>query len=132
MQDLFDSTCAVNFEERLMVPSDSDFREQNEFKTWNQLLDFEYSSNTNDEIFALMNSKHSDTGSSSSLVESSVQSHFVDRETNCEKNVSNRFRSRDISDNSPHRKPYLPPCKICGATATGFHYGANTCEACKV
>lgn len=26
----------------------------------------------------------------------------------------------------------LPPCKICGDKASGFHYGANTCEACKV
>ena len=26
----------------------------------------------------------------------------------------------------------LPPCRVCGAQATGFHYGANTCEPCKV
>lgn len=26
----------------------------------------------------------------------------------------------------------LPPCRICGEKASGFHYGANTCEACKV
>lgn len=25
----------------------------------------------------------------------------------------------------------LPPCRICGEKASGFHYGANTCEACK-
>ena len=23
-------------------------------------------------------------------------------------------------------------CKVCGDRATGFHYGADTCEACKV
>ena len=28
--------------------------------------------------------------------------------------------------------PMLPPCRICGEKASGFHYGANTCEACKV
>ncbi len=28
--------------------------------------------------------------------------------------------------------PMLPPCVVCGGKATGYHYGANTCEACKV
>lgn len=28
--------------------------------------------------------------------------------------------------------PFLPPCRVCGQKASGFHYGANTCEACKV
>ena len=26
----------------------------------------------------------------------------------------------------------LPPCKVCGGVATGFHFGVITCEACKV
>ena len=26
----------------------------------------------------------------------------------------------------------LPPCAICGERSSGYHYGANTCEACKV
>ena len=26
----------------------------------------------------------------------------------------------------------LPPCRICNDKASGFHYGLNTCEACKV
>ncbi|KAJ8299365.1 hypothetical protein KUTeg_023425 [Tegillarca granosa] len=28
-------------------------------------------------------------------------------------------------------KPHLPPCRVCGEKASGFHYGVNTCEACK-
>ena len=31
-----------------------------------------------------------------------------------------------------HSAAMLPPCRICGEKASGFHYGANTCEACKV
>ncbi|XP_060074424.1 peroxisome proliferator-activated receptor alpha-like isoform X2 [Ylistrum balloti] len=27
--------------------------------------------------------------------------------------------------------PMLPPCRVCGEKASGFHYGVNTCEACK-
>lgn len=26
----------------------------------------------------------------------------------------------------------LPPCRVCDEPAAGFHYGVNTCEACKV
>ena len=26
----------------------------------------------------------------------------------------------------------LRPCEVCGGKSTGFHFGAITCEACKV
>ncbi|XP_062580269.1 nuclear receptor subfamily 1 group D member 2-like isoform X2 [Saccostrea cucullata] len=29
------------------------------------------------------------------------------------------------------KSTFLPPCRVCGDNASGFHYGANTCEACK-
>ena len=33
----------------------------------------------------------------------------------------------------PPRNPIkLRPCKVCGAKASGIHFGAITCEACKV
>ncbi|XP_060559469.1 nuclear receptor subfamily 1 group D member 1-like [Ruditapes philippinarum] len=31
----------------------------------------------------------------------------------------------------PSRPPLLPPCRVCGDRASGYHYGVNTCEACK-
>ena len=29
-------------------------------------------------------------------------------------------------------EPILPPCEVCEEKSSGYHYGANTCEACKV
>ena len=40
-----------------------------------------------------------------------------------------------LKNNSTFSNPssnYLPPCRICHRKASGFHYGVNTCEACKV
>lgn len=39
-----------------------------------------------------------------------------------------------LKNNSTFSNPssnYLPPCRICHRKASGFHYGVNTCEACK-
>lgn len=46
-------------------------------------------------------------------------------------------RSIDIRESKTYQPaqplaPMLPPCRVCGEKASGFHYGANTCEACKV
>ncbi len=36
-------------------------------------------------------------------------------------------------DSNIHKyEPILPPCEVCGEKSSGYHYGANTCEACKV
>ncbi|KAK7485693.1 hypothetical protein BaRGS_00022994, partial [Batillaria attramentaria] len=32
---------------------------------------------------------------------------------------------------APTNTSLLPPCKVCLEPAAGFHYGVNTCEACK-
>lgn len=43
-----------------------------------------------------------------------------------------RSPSPSPSSTSSANAPLLPPCRVCGEKASGFHYGANTCEACKV
>ena len=38
---------------------------------------------------------------------------------------------RKSTKSAHHADPFLPPCRVCAQKASGFHYGANTCEACK-
>lgn len=40
-------------------------------------------------------------------------------------------KENDSPTNGSTVLPMLPPCRICGEKASGFHYGVNTCEACK-
>lgn len=37
-----------------------------------------------------------------------------------------------VSMLSAPKKPKGPPCKVCGDEASGFHYGVDSCEGCKV
>ncbi|BFZ15572.1 hypothetical protein BsWGS_18611 [Bradybaena similaris] len=36
-----------------------------------------------------------------------------------------------LKDQEPGLRSCLPPCRVCGDQAAGYHYGVNTCEACK-
>ncbi|KAJ8298664.1 hypothetical protein KUTeg_022724, partial [Tegillarca granosa] len=49
--------------------------------------------------------------------------------------VKSEVKSCGKSDSSQCKAscsaPFLPPCKVCGDRASGFHYGVNTCEPCK-
>lgn len=40
-----------------------------------------------------------------------------------------RRRERNVDPSPPDT--ILPPCRICDEKSSGYHYGANTCEACK-
>jgi hypothetical protein len=46
--------------------------------------------------------------------------------------VKKKQKQHKTNAGSTAPQPMLPPCRICGEKASGFHYGANTCEACKV
>ena len=52
-----------------------------------------------------------------------------------EKPVKRKRNRRKLDPDEPPLAPpvtVLPPCAVCGSKSSGFHYGANTCEACKV
>lgn len=40
-------------------------------------------------------------------------------------------RRRREKNPDPPQPTVLPPCDICNDKSSGYHYGANTCEACK-
>ena len=46
--------------------------------------------------------------------------------------ISAIMRINDSLSSQDNRLCMLPPCVVCGDRSSGYHYGANTCEACKV
>ena len=46
--------------------------------------------------------------------------------------VTSNAVTSTVSTVVPEPEALLPPCYICGEKATGYHYGAITCEPCKV
>ena len=49
--------------------------------------------------------------------------------------ITSDTQNSDMAKGTLHKKvkgKVLPPCKVCAAPGTGFHYGVTTCEPCKV
>jgi len=69
-------------------------------------------------------------------METSPENNPEDFLDNAEEEMKDLLDSKE--DNSPaqkkpyHYDPILPPCRICGTKATGYHFGVITCEACKI
>lgn len=78
------------------------------------------------------NLSDSDYSNSSSFIESQTPERSV------RGHKPKKTHSRKPSDKCPkekktyHYEPVLPPCRVCGSKASGYHFGAITCEACKV
>lgn len=58
----------------------------------------------------------------------------VDAPSSTKTDVGNKKKRRRKREKNPGPppEPILPPCSICEEKSSGYHYGANTCEACKV
>ena len=86
--------------------------------------------------------------SSISTQSSVVSSHVITMSESVSKDAcnSNSSAEKDVNSTEPKAKktrkrvkhpdpppePILPPCSVCDEKSSGYHYGANTCEACKV
>ncbi|XP_067940953.1 vitamin D3 receptor B-like [Watersipora subatra] len=44
---------------------------------------------------------------------------------------SSSLSPTDLSEQPAKKAKLLPPCRVCGNSSSGLHYGVNTCEACK-
>ena len=49
-----------------------------------------------------------------------------------ENNKDGQYTEQKNTSIKDKQMPDLPPCLVCGDKATGVHFGAITCEACKV
>lgn len=78
------------------------------------------------------------TDTDSSLTVSSMHGHEDNGDINVSENIPIAKTSKSPvpspeSTTQPikNHTSLLPPCRVCGEKASGFHYGANTCEPCK-
>ncbi|KAL8573891.1 hypothetical protein ACOMHN_029339 [Nucella lapillus] len=78
---------------------------------------------TNEAQKAENSSSEDETGTCSSSTDTK-RPHKKTKSGSSNKMAPKLQRSTHVNNN-------LPPCRICADAASGFHYGVNSCEACK-
>jgi len=74
-----------------------------------------------------------DSSSSNAEYASDVMSaDDVCEKQRCGKEHQQQQQQQICQQSVGEQQPMLPPCRVCSEKASGFHYGVNTCEACKV
>ncbi|XP_005100133.1 uncharacterized protein LOC101863988 [Aplysia californica] len=71
------------------------------------------------------------TSFSFSFSSSSISSDTPSSVELCKKRLLKRGADVEVDKLKPSSgKAHLPPCRVCGSQATGFHFGVNSCEQC--
>lgn len=85
-----------------------------------------------DDVLHDDEAKHlTSNGVEDDLTNDTIESHSPAELALPEKKKVKQKRKRQKQPNWTPPPLVLPPCRICDEKSSGYHYGANTCEACK-
>lgn len=95
----------------------------------NALLNTDLSSSSRSSSRSTTPRQESSRHSTTPSTDTSLKQEDIKRPLKESKNQPPRSKA---GNKSSQVNDLLPPCRVCDDKASGFHYGVNSCEACKV